>query len=44
MKSHKMLKKYLRNYTEKIWPDVGHGVMMYFHTDEYLDAIRAIVR
>ena len=44
MKSHKMLKKYLRNYTEKIWPDVGHGVMMYFHIDEYLDAIRAIVR
>ena len=42
-KSHTILKKYLRHYTEKIWPDVGHGVMLYFHTDEYLNAIRTVL-
>ena len=38
-KSHEILKKYLKHYTETIWPDAGHGVMLYFHTDEYLAAI-----
>lgn len=42
-KSHAILKKYLKHYTERIWPDVGHGVMLYFHTDEYLDAVRTIL-
>lgn len=43
MKSYKILKKYLKHYTEKIWPDAGHGVMLYFHTDEYLDALTDII-
>ena len=42
-KSHAILKKNLRHFTEKIWPDVGHGVMLYFHTGEYLNAIKAIL-
>ena len=41
-KSHRILKKYLMHYTEKIWPDAGHGVMLYFHTDLYLDELRRI--
>ena len=40
IKSHEILKKYLKNYEEHIWPNVGHGVMLYFHTDEYVDAVR----
>lgn len=42
-KSHAILKKYLRHFTERIWSDVGHGVMLFFHTDEYLNAIKAIL-
>ncbi len=42
-KSHAILKKRLRHYSEKIWPGVGHGVMLYFHTDEYLDALRTVL-
>ncbi len=42
-KSHAILKKNLRHFTEKIWPDVGYGVMLYFHTGEYLNAIKAIL-
>ena len=42
-KSHDILKKHLKHYTEKNWPDVGHGVMLYFHTDEYLEAIRTVL-
>lgn len=42
-KSHAILKKRLRHWTETIWPDVGHGVMLYFHTDEYLNALRAVL-
>ena len=41
--SHAILKKRLRHWTERIWPDAGHGVMLYFHTDEYLDAVRAVL-
>ena len=33
----------LKNYEEKIWPNAGHGVMMYFHTDEYLKAIKNVL-
>ena len=43
IKSHEILKKYLNHYTEKIWPDVGHGVMLYFHTDEYLDTLTDMI-
>lgn len=43
IRSHGILKKRLRNCTERIWPDAGHGVMLYFHTDEYLRAVRAIL-
>ncbi len=43
IKSHNMLKPLLKHYEEKIWPDAGHGVMLYFHTDEYLDAIRDVL-
>ena len=43
IKSHDILKKYLKNYEEKIWPNVGHGVMMYFHTDEYIKAIKNVL-
>jgi pimeloyl-ACP methyl ester carboxylesterase len=43
IKSHEILKKYLKNYEEKIWPDAGHGVMLYFHTDEYIEEIRKIL-
>lgn len=39
IKSHNLLKPLLRHYEERIWPDAGHGVMLYFHTDEYLDAV-----
>ena len=42
-KSHEILKQYLKHYTEIIWPDAGHGVMLYFHTDEYLNAITGII-
>lgn len=42
-KSHATLKKFLRHYKEKIWPDVGHGVMLYFYTDEYLNGIRTVL-
>ena len=40
IKSHEILKKHLKNYEERIWPNVGHGVMLYFHTDEYVEAIK----
>ncbi len=43
IKSHNLLKPLLRHYEERIWPDAGHGVMLYFHTDEYLDAIRDVL-
>ncbi len=42
-KSHNILKKRLRHYTERIWPGVGHGVMLYFHTAAYLDAVRTVL-
>ena len=44
IKSHEILKKYLKNYEEHIWPNVGHGVMLYFHTDEYVDAVRETLK
>ncbi len=34
----------LKNYEEHIWPNVGHGVMLYFHTDEYVDAVRETLK
>ncbi len=43
IKSHEILKKYLNNYEERIWPNVGHGVMLYFHTDEYIDALKGML-
>ena len=43
IKSHEILKKHLKHYRERIWPDVGHGVMLYFHTGEYLDAIKRVL-
>ena len=42
-KSHDILKKYLRHYRETIWPGAGHGVMLYFHTGEYLEAVRKAI-
>ena len=42
-KSHEILKKLVKNYEEKIWHGVGHGVMLYFHTDEYLEAMKEIL-
>ena len=44
IKSHEILKKYLQNYEEVIWPNVGHGVMLYFHTDDYIEALRETLR
>ena len=42
-KSHEILKKYLRNYEERIFDGMGHGVMLYFHTEEYIKAITDIL-
>ena len=44
IKSHDILKKYLKNYEEHIWPNVGHGVMLYFHKDEYVDAVKEALK
>lgn len=43
IKSHEILKKLLKHWTERIWPDAGHGVMLYSHTAEYLHAIREVL-
>ena len=43
LRSHEILKKYLKHCTERIWPDAGHGMMLYFHTDEYLNAVGAVL-
>ena len=44
IKSHEVLKKYLKNHEERIWPNVGHGVMLYFHTDEYVNAVKEALK
>ena len=38
-KSHKILKKYLKNYKEIILDGYGHGQMFFFHGDELSDMI-----
>ena len=43
-KSHTILKKYLKDYEEKIWEGMGHGVMLYSHTDEYIEKIRGTIK
>ena len=39
-KSHRMIKKYLKDYEETIWPGMGHGKMLFSHTDQYIEDIK----
>ena len=40
LKSHKILKKYLKNYKEEIMQGFGHGEFLLKHTDECCAKIR----
>ena len=39
-KSHRILKKYLKNYKETIWKGQGHGKMLFAHTEKYISDIK----
>lgn len=39
IKSHKILKKYLKNYEEEIMPGFGHGEFLLFHQEEICQKI-----
>ena len=39
-KSHRMIKKYLKNYEETVWPGMGHGKMLFSYTDQYMENIK----
>ena len=36
IKSHNILKKYLKHYEETIWPGMGHGKMIFSETEKYI--------
>ena len=38
-KSHRILKKYLRNYEEEIWKNMGHGQMLINHQSEMCEKL-----
>ncbi len=43
LKSHKELKRYLKNYTEEIMPGLSHGDFLLKHTDPCIEKIRATI-
>jgi len=43
LKSHRILKRYLRHYEEEIFPDMGHGQMLMRHPDEMCRRIRRAI-
>ena len=38
-KSHRILKKHLRNYEEEIWKNMGHGQMLINHQSEMCEKL-----
>lgn len=40
LKSHKILKKYITDYEEKIFEGMGHGQMMLQHNEEFFNLVR----
>lgn len=42
-KSHRILKKYLKNYSETIWPGMGHGKLLFSETDKYIENMKGII-
>lgn len=42
LKSHRILKKYLRNYEEEVFPDMGHGQMLLYHREEICTKLRKV--
>ena len=40
IKSHKILKKYLKNYEEIIFENMGHGQMLMKKNEEYMEILR----
>lgn len=43
LKSHKILKKYLRHYDERVLAGLGHGEMLCFHPEELCEMIRNVL-
>lgn len=44
LKSHRIIKPYLKNYDEKIMEGLGHGVKFYFHSEELSGMLREVFR
>ncbi len=42
LKSHKILKQYIKPFEEGIFPGMGHGQMLLRHTDDYLKMMKSV--
>ena len=44
LKSHKILKKYINNYEEKIFEGMGHGQMMLKHNKKFFEMVKEALK